>query len=200
MPPFFCQCVSLSRFTQWHFPAYRDDQLAISHRCGHEFERLPCRILRKRTLHSPMDISRRSGVFRHLLQILLAGFRPLLTNFIGSFSADRIRSPHPASAGIRNRRIVVSCEHLIRPDTVFARSICLLAKSLPATQRSPSRSLAVNTAERPTFPTAPTTITVWPALTAGSGKELVARSAVTSGSRRCGFDQIEPPREPSPEP
>ncbi len=38
---FLCRCLSLGRFTEWQFLAYRDDQLAISHRFGHELKRFP---------------------------------------------------------------------------------------------------------------------------------------------------------------
>src|SRR5579871_6167729 len=60
----FCRCMSLGRFTEWQFLANRDYQLAISHRFGHELERVPVEMREnKHRLYSWMlrGVLRRSG-------------------------------------------------------------------------------------------------------------------------------------------
>jgi hypothetical protein len=69
----------------------------------------------------------------------------------------------------------------------LASSTC--PSKTPAITVAP-RSLAVNTAERPTFPTAPATKTVWPALIPVAERSLLARYRHERQRRR--LDQIEP--------
>jgi len=95
---------------------------------------------------------------------------------LGEFSADRIRD-RIEGRKIRNRGVVVGCDHLIRADSLRLSDLPL---QNPAITVAP-RSFAVNAAERPTLPTAPMTITVWPALIPVAERSWLP-VVVTSGS------------------
>src|SRR5580658_7210976 len=111
----FRLCLSLGRFTEWQFIANRDDQLAISHRFGHELERFPVEF-REYVRHLHRWILR--GVLRRLENCRKHSSRlDLGDQLLGRPPVDRICNRIKRSK-IRNRGIVVGCDHLIRADSL----------------------------------------------------------------------------------
>ena len=95
---------------------------------------------------------------------------------LGGSCVDRIRH-RIERRKVRNRCVVVRCDRLVRAGSPRP-STCLF--KTPAITVAP-RSLAVNIAERPTFPAAPATKTVWPALIPVAERSWLP-VIVTSGS------------------
>src|SRR5579863_3361844 len=108
-----CRCLSLSRFTEWEFPAYRDYQLAISYRFGHELERFPVEF-REYRRHFYRWILR--GVLRRPDNRCIHSRRLHLGDqLLGRSSAHRIR--HGIERWkICNRSVVVGGDYPIRAD------------------------------------------------------------------------------------
>ena len=102
---FFCLCLSLGRFTEWQFLANRDYELAISHRFGHELERLPVEF-REYWHHLYRWVLR--GVLRYPENRSKHSSRlDLGDQLLGGSSADRIRY-RIERRKIRNRGVVVA--------------------------------------------------------------------------------------------
>ncbi len=170
-----CRCLSFGRFTERQFQANRDYQLAISHRFGHELERFPVEF---------------REYFHHLYRWVLRGVLRCPDNrCIDSARldlGDQLLSGSPAHRirhrierrKIRNRGVVVGCNELDPRRPSSRSSICLF--KTPAITVAP-RDFAVNTAERPTFPTAPTTRTVWATLISVAERSWLPVT-VTSGN------------------
>src|SRR5579871_199378 len=178
-----CGRLSLARFTEWQGLANRDYQLAISHRLGHELECVPVefreyrhhlyrRVLR-RVLRCPENRSKYSTRL------------DLDDQLLGGFSSDGIR--HRIEwRKIRNRAVVVGCDHLIRADSL--RLILLLLQD--PCDHSGSPFLCSEYRRTPNTSSGAYNHDRLARLDTRGGTELVA-SGRRQGQRRCP-DQIEP--------
>src|SRR5208283_2267084 len=107
------RCLSLGRFTKRQLLANWDYELAIAHRFGHELERLPVEF-REYVHYFYRWILRR--VLRCLDNRCIHSSRlDLGDQLLGGSSANCIRHRIERKK-IRNRGVVVGCDHLIRAD------------------------------------------------------------------------------------
>src|SRR5579862_7576954 len=133
--------MSLGRFTEWQFKANRNYELAIPHRFRHEFERFPVEF--REYLH---DFYR--WVLRGILRCsddrrINSPRLHFRDQFFGGLSADSIRY-RIERWKIRNRRVVVGCDELIRADRLRAIDLSL------QNSRDHSRSTRLRTEYRRT--------------------------------------------------